>query len=196
MSETQVYGFCDPSYFQTINSDQKTKYRGCCRSRNLIFPHPPAPRKSTLGVNIPGPAVPDPGSRSRKKAVPVPGSQITPHRSSYCHQQALSSRRDSPPPIYCFCAQSGTSSFLTVGSLQPQPQISQRVPTWRHGGRRRPPEVPKLRAAIADAAFTAARGCGGSVGGLGQLRLGGQTAPGLSLRPACDRGTVCGEEAG
>lgn len=140
-----------------------------------------------------------PGSRllgSRKQTVSVPEKPDASPLGARYPTKTLSSRKDPPPSIQHFCAQSRAGSFLAERSLPPGPQSSQRVPTWRHRGRRRPPEVLKFRAPIADTALTAAGGRGGSVRGIGQLRLGGQTAPGLRLRPHCAQGAVCGEEAG
>lgn len=110
-----------------------------------------------------GPAdlIPPPGVRERHWQTRCqPAGSPTPH----CHlQESLSARH----PL-------GVSAVKVarIPSAPPgprKPRVLPTIPTWRHGRRRRPPQILKLRAPVADAAFTAVRRRRGSVRGLGPL---------------------------
>lgn len=144
-----------------------------------------------------------PGSRRLGSTQRVPQAGCHSPRKSGASLAALSPTKTLPPlgktlrhPVSISAPKAARVPCPAERSLRPGPRRSQRVLTRRHGGRRRPPEVLEFRAAVADAALAAAGGRGGSVGGLRQLRLGRQTAPGLHLHPRCARGAACGEEAG
>lgn len=94
-----------------------------------------------------------------------------------------SSRKDSPPSIWHFCAQSRAGSLLRgvpAPASNPRARSPQQVlpgDTEGDGGL----QESSNSDSVAHAALTAARGRGGSVRGFGQLRLGDTR---LGLRPS------------
>lgn len=138
------------------SADEKTKCRGCCRSRRLIyFLSPTISAKRMLGMNNPSPAASDLSSRPREQANSVPEKSDASPMGPLPHEQALSSRKDSPPSIQHF----STQSSLCLFPATPAPELptdsyletqrateASRSPQTLSSGRRRcPHSCPGMR---------------------------------------------------